>query len=178
VTDTERVAFTKTLRDGRTAIVTVAVNSIRMTYTTIRIDGKEAGSHVGPHHAAPKPALAKAGPEYVAAIGPLLLTADQCAQIEAVYNEVRAMVPPDWTARRELLASAIRGAEEDLHGYLADRFDSGDYPNPFAGAEKYEGRIEQAVAALAAFDAEHPEIAVQAAEYRSAAVQRALEGRD
>jgi len=174
---TEQVALTKTLRDGRTAVVTVeAIGYLHAANTTLRIDGKEAGSHLGPHHAAPKAALAKY-PGHVAAIGPMLLTADEAAQIEAVYNEVRATIPPNWTGRRENLVRAIRGAEEDLHGYLADSFDSGD-PNPFAGAEEYEQRIKGAEAALRAFDAEHPEIAEQARAKRDAAVQRALEGRD
>lgn len=178
MTDAGRVAFTKTLRDGRTAVVTVAVSSINLTYTTVRIDGKEAGNHVGPHHAAPKAALA-AHPGYVAAIGPLLLTADECAQIEAVYNEVRATVPPDLDFARERLVIALDGAEMDKGINAAERFDK-DYANPFGGpeAEADERRITEALAALAAFDAEHPEVAGRAAARQQAAIRRALEGRD
>jgi len=175
---TARTALIKTLRDGRTAVVTVKViGYLHSASTTVTIDGEEIGSHLGPHHAAPKAALAKY-PGHVAAIGPMLLTAEEAAQVEAVYREVLATIPPDWRGRREELVRAIRGAEEDLHDYLADRMDSGDYPDPFGGAEEYERRIDDAVAALRAFDAEHPEVAEQAAAQRRAAARRALEGRD
>jgi hypothetical protein len=59
--------------------------------------------------------------------------------------------------------------------------DSGDYANPFgteAENAEDERRIAAALAALRAFDAEHPEVAARAAAEREAAVRRALEGRD
>lgn len=66
----------------------------------------------------------------------------------------------------------------NAHFQRLDRFDSGDYADPFAGTEEYERRIKEAVAVLKAFDAEHPEAAAQAAAERDRAVRRALEGRD
>ena len=178
--DIGRVALTKILRNGRTAVVTVKpIGYLHSASTTVTVDGREVGSHLGPHHAAPRAVIAAAGSQYVAAIGPLLLTADECAQIEQVYNEVSAAIPPDLTFEREQLVRMLDGAEMDKGINAAGRFDQ-DYANPFGGpeAEEDERRITEARDALAAFDAGHPEIAEQATAQRSAAARRALEGRD
>jgi hypothetical protein len=177
---TEREALSKTLRDGRTAVVTVAHHPPHGVATTLRIDGKQAASHLGPHHAAPKAALA-AHPGYVCAIGPMLLTTDEAAQIKAVYDEVCATVPPDLDMARWHLVTALDIAEQEPGIRAAERMDSGDYANPFgteAEVAEDERRIREAAEALAAFDAGHPEIAAKAAAERERAVQRALEGRD
>lgn len=169
-----RVALTKTLRDGRTATVTVtAIGYLHAANSTVWIDGKEAGSHMGAHHAAPQSVLDKA-PGHVAAIGPLLLTAEEAAQVEAVYREVQASIPPDLDGARRRLADALDGAEMDLGINAAERMDAG-YANPFAGAAEDEQRITGARAALAAFDAEHPEIAAKIAAGRGEAARRAVQ---
>jgi hypothetical protein len=170
-------ALTKTLRDGRTAIVTVeAIPYLHTAGTTVHIDGKESGRHLGPHHAAPQEVL-DAHPGYVAAIGPLLLTANEAAQIEAVYQQVSATIPPDLTGLRESILREIDGLEQEMGLRAAERLDAG-YANPFAESPEFERRIAEARKRLTAFDAEHPEIAGQARAAREAAVQHALEGRD
>lgn len=173
------IALTKTLRDGRTAVVTVEpIGYLHQAATTVTIDGKEAGSHLGAYHAAPKAALAKY-PGHVAAIGPMLLTAEEAAQVEQVYREVMATIPPDWAWKREQLVAALDGAEQDYGINAAERFDQ-DHVDPWGGPEAREDqrRITEAAQALDAFDAEHPEVAQQAAAQREAAIRRALEGRD
>jgi hypothetical protein len=166
-------AFTKTLRDGRTAVVSVAVSSLNMTYTTIRIDGEEVGSHVGPHHAAPKEALKAAGPEYVAAIGPLLLTAEQAAQIEAVYNEVRATIPANLNFAREQLVRAVNIAGDAWAAAQAAAQDNDTMGSYYAGPDaRHQDAIAKAEQALADFDAAHPEIAAGLRRQREADVIR------
>jgi hypothetical protein len=175
---TQRTALTKTLRDGRTAVVTIKpVDHLHQPSTTLYIEGKEITRHLGAHHAAPKAALAKAGPEYVAAIGPMLLTADEAAQIEQVYREVSAAIPPDLDGERERLVTALDYAEQGSGINAAERFDK-DYANPFGGPEADEDqqRIIEAAEALAAFDAAHPETARKAAAQREATVRRIIEG--
>jgi len=176
-----REALVKTLRDGRTAVVTVEpVGYLHTAATILRIDGNEAGSHLGPHHAVARETLARY-PGHVAAIGPMLLTEDEAAQIKAVYLEVAATIPPDLDAARDRLADELNAAGQEPGLRAAGRMDSGDYGNPFgteAENAEDERRIAAAAAALGTFDAEHPEIAAKARARRDAAVQRALEGRD
>ena len=174
------LALTKTLRDGRTAVVTVAHHPPHGVSTTVRIGGEEAASHLGPHHLPPL-AARQAHPDHPAAIGILLLTASEATQIEAVYREVLATVPPNLDFERERLVTALDVAEQEPGIRAAERMDSGDYAHPFgteAETREDERRTREAAEALAAFDAEHPEVAARAAAGREAAVQRALEGRD
>jgi hypothetical protein len=175
----ERIALTKKLRDGRTATVTVTpIGYLHQAATTVTIDGEEAGRHLGPHHAAPKAAIAKY-PGYIYAIGPVLFTAAEAAHIRQVYDEVQATIPPDLAFQREQLVAALGGAEQDAAAGAAERFDQ-DYADPWGGPEASEDqrRITEARQALTAFDAEHPQVAAQAAARREAAARRALEGRD
>jgi hypothetical protein len=160
-------------------VVTVtAIGYLHQAATTVTIDGKEAGRHLGAYHAAPKAAVA-AYPDYIAAIGPVLFNADEAAQIEAVYHEVQAAIPPDRAFEREQLAAAVNGAEHDAGVRTAERFDQ-DFADPWGGPEAQEDqwRINEAREALARFDAEYPENAAQVAANREAAIRRALEGRD
>lgn len=173
-----RVALTKELRDGRTAVVTVTpIDYLHSAATTVTIDGNEAGRHLGPHHAIASPSFREAHPEFVAAIGPLVLTAEEAAQVEAVYREVSATIPPNLDFEREQLVSALNSASLEPAIRAAELMEA-DAADPFREQAGLERRIMEARAALAAFDAEHPEVAERAAARLERAVQRALEGRD
>ncbi len=159
-------------------VIVKPVGYLHQAATTVTIAGEEVGSHFGAYHAALKAAVAKY-PGCIYAIGPVLFTAAEAGQIQQVYDEVQATIPPDWNFMREQFAAALDGAERAAGVRAAERFDQ-DYADPWGGPEAIEDQrgVTEARKALAAFDAEHPEVAAQAAAQREAAVRRALEGRD
>lgn len=178
-TDTGRVAFTKTLADGRTAVVTVkAIGYLHSASTTLTVDGKVIAEHLGPYHDVNR-LIAKERPELVAMLGPLGLNAEEAAQIKAAWREEAASTGPDWDFQRQQLVAAVNGREQEIGIGAAERFDR-DHPNPWDGPEARQEKqaLADAIEVLAAFDREHPEAAARAAAAREAAVQRALEGRD
>lgn len=175
----KRVALEKTLRDGRTAVVTAYLGGTgdRHAVTTVTIDGEEVSSGLTPY-AAPRE-VREAHPELVAAIGPLLLTEAERDQVRAVLRDLAATVPPDLDAEREHLVRMRDGAEQEPAIIAAERMEHGGYPNPFSG-EEYEAAQAAALraqAALEAFDAQHPEVRGRADAQREAdAVRRIQNG--
>ncbi len=148
---TNTIALEKTLRDGRRATVTVTPGGRTQSW----IEGELLGSHYGPHHwFARDPGIPE---EYVAAVGPLLLTAEEAAQVQAAYDRVR-VIKRDLDTERDLLVRSLAGAEDDWAHARADRLDSGDWADPLAIDPVHEARVEEAAAALVAFDTAHPGI--------------------
>ncbi|MBF6333582.1 hypothetical protein [Nocardia transvalensis] len=161
------IALTKTLSDGRTAVVTVTP-----TITKVHVDGTEYGSHMGPHHAfVRRPGIPD---NIVAAIGRVLLTADEAAQVQAVWDQAQAQRPRDLRGERAALAHQLRCAEQEWSAAHNRRMDEGDWPDPFHDDAANERAITAARDALTAFDAEHPEIAAQLAADRDAAIARRM----
>jgi hypothetical protein len=166
--------LTKTLTDGRTAIVIIEpAPGGGVLAAVARVDGVELGSHCGPHHLAPNM------PDgYVAAIGRLLLTAEEAAQMEAAYRAAEAAQPADpltgLLAERERLVAAVEGYTDQWTDDRSATFHAGDHPNPFAADARNEQLINDAEAALVAFDAAHPEVVAAVRAERDAAMRRHL----
>lgn len=154
------------------------VGYLHQAATSVTIGGEEVGGHLGPYHAALGVAITQY-PDYRYAIGPVLFTAAEASQIQQVYDEVQATIPPDLASQREQLVAALDGAEQDAAVNAAERFDQ-DYADPWGGlaAREEQRRITEARQALTDFDAEYPQIVRQAAALREAATRRTLEGRD
>jgi hypothetical protein len=177
--DTGRVTFTKALPDGRTATVTVkAISHLHSASSTLAVDGQVVTEHLGPYHAVNR-LTAASRPELVAQLGPLGFNAEEAAQVKAAWQEIADTTGPDWDLQRQQLVAAVNGAEQEAGAGAAGRFDNG-HPDPWDGPEarREKQALDGAIAALAAFDREHPEAAARAAAERDKAVQRALEGRD
>jgi hypothetical protein len=108
-----RVALTKTLSDDQTAVVTVTpIAYLHRPSTSVSIDRKEVGKHLGAHQAA-CPLAREKFPQAVAAIGPVLFTATEAEQITAVCDEVWATIPPDLDFARTRLVDALDVAEQE-----------------------------------------------------------------
>ncbi|MEV0296995.1 hypothetical protein [Nocardia sp. NPDC050710] len=161
------VTLTKTLSDGRTAVVTVTPGC-----TTVHVDGKAYGTHAGPHHVFyRRPGVPE---DFVAAIGRVLLTAEEAAQIQAAWDEAQARWPRDLRADRAILVHRVRCAEQEWSDAHSRRMDEGDWGDPFCDDDTNEARIEKARAELAAFDREHAELVAQLAAEHAAAVERRM----
>lgn len=160
------LALTKTLRDGRTATVTVTTDNHGVVYTEATVDGKSLGSHVGPHHRRPN---LPAG--HVAAVGRLALTPEEAAYVEDAYRTARATastLPVPLTEQRHRLNDILRAAvldRSEAQESAWDDFDGGG--NPFSLHPGFDQAIETAQRGLTQFDRAHPEI-------REAEVQRAI----
>ncbi|WP_280426436.1 hypothetical protein [Nocardia carnea] len=161
------IALTKTLSDGRTAVVTVTP-----TTTQVHVDGAEYGNHMGPHHAfVRRPGIPD---NIVAAIGRVLLTKEEAAQVKTVWDQLQARRPRDLRSERDALTHSLRCAEQEWSAAHNRCMDDGDWPDPFHADAANERAITAAADALAAFDRDHPEIAAQLAAERDAAVARRL----
>lgn len=166
----EHVALTKTLRDGRTARVTIhqdGSGSGTVWVTSWRGD-EGLGSHCGPHHA--KPGLPTG---YVAAIGKLALTQDEADTVKAAYDEFVAALPRDLHSERRGLVAAVLEAQDrwsDTRTANWDRFDGSG--NPFSADNANEQRITAAIEMLAGFDHDHPEVKAAVDARRDVDVRR------
>lgn len=164
-------ALTKTLRDGRTATVTIeAATAWTGAVTRSWIDGKEIGNHVGPHHL-----RANMPPGHVAAVGPLVLTQAEADQVEAAYYAFVAGLPRDLDAERRLLVAArnaaVVAAELDKEAAINAYTGGGD---PWPGRQAAEKRIFERSVALGEFDHAYPKTAAKAATAQAAATERAM----
>jgi hypothetical protein len=166
-----REALRKTTRDGRTAIVTIErFENGGGLCTVARREGQQLGSHCGPHHFAPN---LPAG--YVAAIGRLALTQAEADQVSTAWQEAIAALPRDLHAERRSLGLRIAGATDQWTADRAAAMDAEDEEPTMVAVERdraNEARIEEAVAALAAFDAEHPEVRAEVERRRDEQVAR------
>ncbi|HMH94007.1 MAG TPA: hypothetical protein VK586_23375 [Streptosporangiaceae bacterium] len=168
----DRVALTKKLRDGRTAVVTVSAGG-KYAIPTVSIDGKKADRQSAYVCDAPREIRAE-NPELVGWLGPLMLTAEEGDAVSTAMAEVQAALPPDLDRQRERLVSALDGAGLEPGIRAAELMDAGE-PDPFREQAGLERRIMEARAALDAFDREHPEAAARAAASRQATVRRVVE---
>jgi len=163
--------LTKTLRDGREATVTIGDSSGRICLTARIVGAGPLGSHAGPTHEATGGA-----PAGYRAVGKLALTPAEADTVDAAYRAAVAALPRDLRGERDTLINRINAAEDasaDDRADAWDRFDGGG--NPFQHDASNEARIAERRDALAAFDAEHPEIAAEVATETRAMVQRAIE---
>lgn len=169
-----RVALTKKLRDGRTAVVTVSATSDgKYAIPVVTIDGEKAGRQSANIFVAPHEIRAE-HPELVAGVGPLMLTAEEADTLRAVMAEVQAALPADLDARRERFVAALDAAGLEPGIRAAELMDA-DAPDPFREQAGLERRIMEARAALDAFDRQHPEVAARAAARQADTVRRIIE---
>ncbi len=168
--NTATIALTKTLRDGREATIAVGAIYGRVCLTA-RIGREQISCHAGPTHEATGGA-----PAGYRAVGKLALTPGEADTVDAAYHAAVAALPRDLRAERDTLINRINAAEAawaDDRAAAWDRFDGGG--NPFRHDAANEARITERRDALAAFDAEHPEIVAEVATETRAMVQRAIE---
>lgn len=166
-------AFTKTLRDGKTATVAACEHG---SFISAFIDGKEVYS--GTLAVAPK--RPDIPPEMTRRAGPVLLT-------EAEHDEIRALqeaARQEWLAtpeghaaslkaQREALVRAVNAAGNAWTDARAAAQDNDTMSAYFGGQdERDQAAITKAGQALARFDAAHPEIADEIRRQREADVTR------
>lgn len=161
------VALTKTTSDGRAAIVTMTPTETRVT-----VDGKDFGGGGGPYESLPPVGKFPAGA--VARIGRVALTQPEADELRRQWDELAPLRPRDLRGERSMLVAAVRGAENQWHYGHSRRMDSGEYADPFAPDAANEAAIEEASCALAAFDAEHPEIVAAIKRELDERTQRAM----
>ncbi|MGW5384014.1 hypothetical protein [Nocardia sp. NPDC003963] len=162
------VALRKTLPDGRSAVVSVLAGGS----TVVHVDGQEYGSHCGPHHAFYR--QPGTPDEYVAAIGRVLLTAQEAEQIETVWAQVRSEAPRNLRSERAALVDQVAAAEHTWSAQHNQRLDEGDWADPFGTDEANEAAIAAARTELAEFDRRHPELVADLASERRAALLRRM----
>jgi len=166
-----KTILTKILRDGREATVSVGDSGGRVCLTARIVGAGPLGCHTGPTHEATGGA-----PAGYRAVGKLALTPNEADTVDAAYRAAVAAQPRDLRGERDTLVNRINAAEgawADDRAAAWDRFDGGG--NPFRGDAANEVRIHEHRDALAAFDAEHPEIVAEVATETRAMVQRAIE---
>lgn len=159
----------KTIRDGRTATVTIETNPRGHLITVARLEGAEVGSHHGPHHKA-----ATLPPGHVAAVGPLCLTQAEADTLTAAWQTAKQAQPRDLHAERRDIVRDIKALAAETVNDPEDLIDQGD-PNPYRNVASIEANLAEANERLAAFDAEHPEVAAKVETDRDERVQRFIE---
>lgn len=165
-------ALTKTTSDGRTVTISVVADPTKAL--GLHYEAHMDGEKIGNSAAIARPLNLPEGA--AGSIGRACLTAEEVAQVKEVADRVRAELPRDLEGERYILAVRRDAARHALAQAKAAAYDEGE-PQVFHSRQEpalaqAERRAEEA---LAAFDAEHPEVLQGIRERREADLQRRLD---
>lgn len=177
----DQTILTKTSRAGL-PIEIKAVRNYDRHDVVAYVDGKQCGSGFRRFFGREAEEVAATlGTEYTHRAGDVVLTADEAAVIAAALRQLDQSDPTTrmhlLRSEREAIAARISGNLDHMSQARDAAFDSGDpldIRDAFAVTEQARVRDEELHAALAAFDAAHPEVVTAIEAQRQAELDRFL----